>query len=163
LNVPAVIRIGGNLEEQAIAILERANGSFPAPVEAYGRNDPPDKCVEQLDALVSSYIPAADIPVRALPAVDEPYTFQTVTGGTITYDHAICRTCETKACVTHCVPQILALDNGVPVLNISPDEAKRGGCIECLACEVECHFLGARGGRIFLPIEGLDEYREAHP
>jgi succinyl-CoA synthetase beta subunit len=166
LNVPAVIRVGGNLEEDAIAILERANGAFPAPVEAYGRNDPPDACVARLEALVDSYIPAADIPVRSRTRESfnpvEPYTFDTVTGGTITYDHALCRDCESKACVTHCVPQILSLQDGVPVLNITRDEAKRGGCVECLACEVECHFLGNRGGRIFLPIPGLDEYREQH-
>ncbi|MEO8397800.1 MAG: ATP-grasp domain-containing protein, partial [Chloroflexota bacterium] len=41
LNVPAVIRVGGNLEAEAVAILERANGAFPAPVEAYGRNATP--------------------------------------------------------------------------------------------------------------------------
>ncbi len=162
LNVPAVIRVGGNLEEQAIAILERANGSFPAPVAAYGRNDPPDQCVQRLDILISDYIPADTIPIREPFSPAEPYSFETVTGGTITYDHAVCRDCASKACVTHCVPQILSLDNGVPVLNISRDEAKRGGCSECLACEVECYFLGNRGGRIFLPIAGLDQYREAH-
>lgn len=162
LNVPAVIRVGGNLEEQAIAILERANGAFPAPVEAYGRNDTPDSCVERLDALVQVYIPAADIPVREAFVPAEPYRFETVTGGTITYDHAMCRDCESKACVTHCVPQILSVVDDVPVLNITREEAKRGGCVECLACEVECYFLGNRGGRIFLPIAGLDEYREAH-
>jgi ferredoxin len=45
------------------------------------------------------------------------------------------------------------------VLNISLEDAKRGKCIECLACEVECYFHGNRGGRIQLPIEGLVEYR----
>lgn len=162
LNVPAVIRVGGNTEDQAIAILERANGSFPAPVEAYGSKDSPETCVERLEALVDSYIPTADIPTRPPFNPAEPYTFETVTGGTITYDHAACRDCASKACVETCVPQILSLENGVPVLNISHDEAKRGGCIECLACEVECHFLGNRGGRIFLPIPGLDDYRNAH-
>jgi succinyl-CoA synthetase beta subunit len=162
LNVPAVIRVGGNAEEQAIAILERANGAFPAPVEAYGRDDPPDACVERLEALVDANIPGRDIPVRAPFEPAEPYTFETVTGGTITYDHARCRECESKVCVQTCVPQILSVEDGVPVLNIGYDEAKRGGCVECLACEVECYFLGNRGGRIFLPIEGLDEYRNRH-
>lgn len=162
LNVPAVIRIGGNAEEQAIAILQRASDAhaFPAPVEAYGRDDSEAFCVERLQTLVDAYIPAADVPVREPFEPAEPYTFETITGGTITYDHALCRDCASKACVQTCVPQILSLVDDVPVLNISYDEAKRGGCIECLACEVECHFLGNRGGRIFLPIEGLDDYRE---
>jgi succinyl-CoA synthetase beta subunit len=156
LNVPAVIRVGGNAEEQAIAILERANGAFPAPVEAYGRDDSPDACVERLETLVESYVPLDSVPPRELFTPAEPYSFETVTGGTVTYDHARCRDCASKICIETCVPKILSLDGDVPVLNIGHDDAKRGGCIECLACEVECHFLGNRGGRISLPIQGLD-------
>lgn len=162
LNVPAVIRIGGNGEEQAVEILERANGAFPAPVEAYGRDDSPDACADRLAALVEGYTPAENVPPRTAPQAQEPYSFETVTGGTITYDHALCRDCESKACVNTCVPQILSLEGDVPVLNITRDEAKRGGCIECLACEVECHFLGNRGGFIRLPIAGLDEEHGDH-
>lgn len=156
LNIPAVIRVGGNAEEQAITILERANGAFPAPVEAYGRDDSPDACVERLAALIESYIPLDTIPAQEPFEPIEPYSFETITGGTITYDYARCRDCTTKICIETCVPKILSLEGDVPVLNISREEAKRGGCIECLACEVECHFLGNRGGRITLPIQGLD-------
>ncbi|MBK8023709.1 MAG: acetate--CoA ligase family protein [Chloroflexi bacterium] len=156
LNVPAVIRIGGNSEEQAIAILHRANGAFPTPVEAYGRDDTPDTCAERLRALIGRSQPAAAPPQRIIPPAREPYTFETVTGGTITYDHALCRDCESKACVQTCVPQILSVVDGVPVLNISREDARKGGCIECLACEVECHFLGNQGGFIRLPIPGLE-------
>lgn len=155
LNVPAVIRIGGNGEEQAMDILHRANGSFSAPVEAYGRDDTPEFCAGRLADLVATYTPEVTSP-RAIPPAAEPYTFETVTHGTITYDHAVCRDCATKACVESCVPKILSLENGVPVLNISREEAKRGGCIECLACEVECHFRGSGGGYIRLPIPGLE-------
>lgn len=152
LNVPAVIRIGGNGDEQAIAILQRANGTFPAPVEAYGRDDPPDQCVERLRALIKDYAPVPDPAPHSTPPPAEPYQFETLTGGTVTYDHTVCRTCESKACVQSCDPKILSLEGGVPVLNISHDKAKRGGCTECLACEVECYFLGSRGGRIVLPL-----------
>lgn len=156
LNVPAVIRLGGNAEEQAITILQRANGAFPAPVEAYGRDDPPDRCVERLSSLIKDYVPAPNISPRPLPEPVDPYQFETITGGTVTLDHAACRDCESKACIHSCEPKILSLEGSVPVLNITRDEAKRGGCIECLACEVECYFLGNRGGRIVLPIPTLD-------
>jgi succinyl-CoA synthetase beta subunit len=156
LNVPAVIRIGGNGEEQAIQILEEANGEFPAPVLAYGRNASPDFCTEQLKALVENYIPVRDIPVRKHAEACEPYIFETVTGGTVTLDHAICRDCESKICITACAPQILSLENDVPVLNISQDAAKKGGCTECLGCEVTCYFHGRAGGHVHLPIKGLD-------
>ncbi|MFO7322460.1 MAG: ATP-grasp domain-containing protein [Chloroflexota bacterium] len=157
LNVPAVIRVGGNGEEQAIEILERANGAFPGPVEAYGRDDSPEFCVERLVKLVENYTPAETVTPREAPPMAEPYTFETISGGTVAYDHALCAHCETKACIKACVPQILSLDGEVPVLNITREEAKRGGCIECLACEVECYFQGNKGGYITLPVPGLDE------
>jgi hypothetical protein len=61
------------------------------------------------------------------------------------------------------VPKILSLnERGLPELNIPAEEAKKGRCTECLACEVECLFHGAGGGQVHLPIPGLDQYRLAH-
>lgn len=161
LNVPAVLRVGGNGEEQAIDILHRANSVLAAPVEAYGRDDTPDFCVQRLRERVDSFVPVAAVPVRDAPTPQEPYTFATVTGGTVMLDHAACRDCESKACISTCAPGILSLDGDVPVLNISRDDAARGGCTECLACEVECYFLGNRGGRVILPVEGLEAYGDS--
>jgi succinyl-CoA synthetase beta subunit len=159
LSVPAVIRLGGNMEEKAIEILERAAPEIPAPLEAYGKGDTADFCAERLDALIKEG-EVKDLPVpEPRPEPKEPYTFESPTG-TVTYDHAICDTCESKACVKACVRQILKLEDGRPVLNISREDAQGGRCIECLACEVECHFEGAGGGHVDLPIPGLDELRE---
>jgi len=161
LAVPAVVRLGGNAEDKAVEILERVNGYVPAPVEGYKKDDTPDFCAQRLRVLVESYIPPAERPEgRKRPVAKRPYTFETVTGGTVTYDHAVCATCETKACVEECVPQILTLnEEGCPVLNITPEEAKKGRCIECLACDVTCYFRGAGGGYVELPTPGLEEYR----
>jgi succinyl-CoA synthetase beta subunit len=156
LNVPAVIRLGGNAEERAMDIIGRLAPELPAPIEAYGKADPPDLCAERLQTLIDGFTPLdGPLPSRLPPCeAAEPYRFETVTGGTITYDHAVCRDCASKACIQTCVPQILSLDpvSGGPVLNISAAEAKRGKCIECLACEIECYFHGNRGGRIELPL-----------
>ncbi len=160
LTVPAVIRLGGNEEEQAMAILQRAQPEFRVPVEAYGKDDSPDFCAARLRDLIAAgdAAPGATSDyARRDP--QEPYRFETITGGTVTLDHARCRDCENKACITSCVPQILSLDGDVPVLNITREAAKRGGCIECLACEVECYFEGNKGGYVDLPIAGLDAYR----
>ena len=146
LTVPAVIRIGGNAEEQAIKILHRANGTFSATVEAYGRDTSPEFCVERLQALIEATETDDNAtPIRDGWEVEQPYRFETVTKGTVTLDHARCMACESKICIESCVPQILSLADDVPVLNISHEEAKRGGCTECLACEVECYFLGNKG------------------
>ncbi len=160
LTVPAVIRLGGNAEERAIAILQRAQGEIPAPVEAYGKDDSPDFCAARLDELIRSYQPPPEAP-RPLqrPSPQKPYRFGTVTGGTVILDHAACSQCESKICIETCVARILRLENGVPVLNITAEEAQAGRCIECLACEIECFFEGNRGGQVLLPIEGLDAFR----
>lgn len=158
LGVPAVIRLGGNAEDQAVAILERARSEFAAPLEAYGKDDSPDFCAARLRDLIASHTPQpVDAPDR--PAPQEPYTFETVTGGTITLDHARCRECANKVCIERCQPQILALQDDVPVLAITREEAQRGGCVECLACEVDCYFEGNGGGVVHLPIDGLADYR----
>ena len=144
--------------ERAIAILERAQPEIPAPVEGYGKDDAPDFCAERLQSLLDQYKPPAEPPAGlTYPEAEKPYTFETVTGGTVTLDHAACLECETKVCIETCVPKILHLADDVPVLNITPEKAKKGGCIECLACEVECYFKGNKGGYIHLPINGLDE------
>jgi len=159
VDIPIVIRLGGNAEDQAVEILERLNGLIPAPVEGYRKDDSADFCAERLAALVESG-EVRDVPPPApRREPQEPYRFQTVTGGTVTFDHAVCRKCKSQVCVTDCVRQILRLEGGVPVLNITPEEARQGRCIECLACEVECRFRGAGGGYVDLPIPGLDEYR----
>jgi succinyl-CoA synthetase beta subunit len=161
IDVPVVIRLGGNSEDKAVEILEWLNGWLPAPVEGYRKDDAPDYCAQRLDALVKE---GKRIAPRQRPAPErsgEPslYQFETVTGGTITYDHSVCAICESKICSQECARQILSLnDKGLPELNISREEAKKGRCVECLACEVDCHFKGAGGGQIELPIPGLDEY-----
>jgi succinyl-CoA synthetase beta subunit len=161
LDIPAVIRLGGNQEDKAVEILEWLNGWVPAPVEGRKKDDPPDECADRLRTLIQENKLAEPRSRPAPQRVGEPrlYRFQTVTGGTITYDHSICAACPTKICVAECNPKILSLnDEGLPVLNITAEEAKKGRCNECLACEVDCTFKGAGGGSIVLPIPGLDEY-----
>ncbi len=158
LSIPTVIRLGGNMEDLAIEILENYTNDLPAPVEGYKKDDPPDYCAERMQKLIAEYQPAEEKPQpRPKPKAEKPYTFKTITGS-ITYDHTKCLECESKICVEKCVPQILKLENDVPVLAITEEEAAKGKCTECLACEVECEMHGAGGGYVDLPITGLDEY-----
>jgi succinyl-CoA synthetase beta subunit len=162
IDVPVVIRLGGNSEDKAVEILGWLNGWIPAPVEGYKKDDSPDFCAGRLHALIQEGTLVEPRPRPEPKRVGEPrfYQFETVTGGTITYDHSICAACESKICVKECARQILSLnDQGLPVLNISKEEAQKGRCVECLACEVDCFFKGAGGGKITLPIPGLDQYR----
>jgi succinyl-CoA synthetase beta subunit len=164
IDVPVVIRLGGNSEDKAVEILEWLNGWVPAPVEGYRKDDPPDFCAGRLDALITAGA-VGEVQERSrAEGVGEPrlYQFETVTGGTITYDHSICATCGSKVCVQECARQILSLNaEGLPELNITKEEAQKGRCVECLACEVDCLFQGAGGGGIHLPIPGLAEIQVA--
>ncbi|MER3427526.1 MAG: succinyl-CoA synthetase subunit beta [Pyrinomonas sp.] len=160
IRVPAVLRLGGNGEELAAKIMARFARSARAPVETYRKEQSAEFCAQRLRALIEedrSAPVSAEGPTFEVPPPSRPYRFRTRTGW-ITYDHAACAKCETKACVIECVPQILKLVDGLPVLAISEEEAARGRCIECLACEVECWMQGAGGGRVELPIPGLDEF-----
>ncbi len=160
IDVPVVIRLGGNSEDKAVEILEWLNGWIPAPVEGYKKDDSPDFCAERLDALIKEGKRIEPEPRPEPQRIGEPrlYQFQTVTGGTVTLDHSVCAACESKICIQECARQILTLnEEGLPVLNISKEEAAKGRCVECLACEVDCFFRGAGGGRIELPIPGLDD------
>jgi succinyl-CoA synthetase beta subunit len=160
LQVPAVIRLGGNAEERAIEILERAQASIPATIEGYGKDDSPEFCAERLDTLIKSGdVTDAKNATFTHAQAATPYSFQTVTGGVVTFDHSLCSGCETKVCIDTCVPGILKVEENVPVLAISNDEASKGKCSECLACEIECWFDGNRGGQIELPITGFDDYK----
>jgi succinyl-CoA synthetase beta subunit len=161
LPVPAVIRLGGNAEELAIDILERSKPDIPAPVEAYGKDDSPAFCADRLDHLIQSQQrTSTPLEKSSKSKVVEPYKFGTVTGGLVTFDHALCRDCESKVCIDQCVPEILELKDDVPILSITMEEAKKGGCIECLACEIECLYGGNLGAFIDLPIPGLDGYTQ---
>jgi succinyl-CoA synthetase beta subunit len=158
LTVPAVIRLGGNAEERAIGILQRAQSEIPAPVEGYGKDDSPEFCAERLHTLVQEFKPPTKPPKgMTRPKPEKPYSFDTVTGGKVILDHAACVGCESKVCIETCMPGILSLEEGIPVLNITEEEAKKGRCSECLACEIECFFQGNRGGQVVLPIPGLTE------
>ena len=158
LNIPCVERLGGNQEERAIQILTEYTKDLPAPVEAYGKDTPARACAARLRELVDGYDYAKKVKRPAPPSHDSSYSFATVTGGTVSFDYARCEGCESKVCVADCVPQILKLEGGRPVLNVKPEEAKKGKCSECLACEVECRARGNGGGRITLPIPGLDDF-----
>jgi len=163
LTVPAVIRLGGNAEEQAIALLERIAERLSAPLEAYGKDDSPEFCAGRLDELIRSHTPVKAQEKYAPTPPAEPYQFKTVTGGSVTYDYAACRECENQVCIQACAPQILELAEGLPRLKITIEAASKGGCTECLACQVDCLLDGAGGGYVHLPIPGLDEHDGGEP
>ena len=157
LSIPAVIRLGGNQEDRAVKILTEYTKDLPAPVEGYKKNDSADYCAERMKSLIESFDQNSVEAKSFKPPVQEkPYSFKTLTGE-IFYDHALCADCADSPCIASCGPEILKLENDLPVLAISEEDAARGKCTECLACEQECHFHGNKGAYISLPIAGLGD------
>lgn len=159
LKIPAVIRLGGNSEDKAVEILETFTTDLPARVKGFKKDDSVEYCAEQFDELVKQHQNGQQIKTDFHPPVaKKPYIFETVTGS-VRFDHAICAECDAKICINNCVQNILQLEDGVPALKIPKEEAKKGRCSECLACEVDCAYYGSGGGYVHLPVEGLDDYR----
>ena len=162
LSIPAVIRLGGNQEDLAVKILTKYTKDLPAPVEGYKKDDSADFCAERLQILIDSYkeVNKAD-QIQKNPVYKESYSFKTLTGSVI-FDFSKCESCASKACIEACDPGILKIEENHPVLGISEEEAKKGKCTECLACELACEFEGNKGLYINLPIPGLEEYRKKY-
>jgi len=156
ISIPVVIRLGGNQEDKAVEILTKYTADLPAPVEGYKKDDSADFCADRMKALVNSFDYSTEQEASFIPPkADKPYSFKTLTGE-ISYDHALCKDCDEKPCIESCGPEILKLEDDLPVLAISYDDAAKGKCTECLACEQECYFHGNKGAQISLPIAGLE-------
>lgn len=161
IEIPAVLRLGGNFEEKAIEILHTYLKDIPGKVEGYGRDDTPEFCAERMKELISEnqFFSHKVRPIQEREIKDSAYSFKTVTGE-IRIDHEKCGQCVTKGCVEACSPGILKIENEKPVLSISREEAEKGKCTECLACEIFCTYHEQDAIVIRLPIPGLKEYRE---
>jgi succinyl-CoA synthetase beta subunit len=160
LEIPGVIRLGGNYEEKAIEILATYLKDIPAEVEGYGRDDSPEFCARRMKELIdkNGSIPHEIRPICDPEVPEGAYVFDTFTGK-IAIDHSKCVLCTSKGCVDACAPGILKLLDDKPVLAVTEEDAKKGKCTECLACEIFCQFHEQNAIDIHLPIPGLKEYR----
>ncbi len=161
IDIPAVIRLGGNFEEKACEILHAYLRDKGHRVEGYGRDDAPETCAARLDELINqSGGVAHEVRPMSEPQIPEgAYVFQTMTGR-LAVDHTRCADCRTRGCIEACAAKVLKLEAERPVLAISAEEALKGKCTECLACEIYCKHHERDAILIDLPIPGLKEYRD---
>lgn len=159
-DIPVVFRLGGNGEERAIRILEDYTKDLRSSVRCYGKDTSVSECAAEMNRLIENNSinqKSAPKSISSKKRIVSDYSFKTVTDGTVGFNYNLCISCTSKVCISECQGGILEENNGVPVLNISKEEASKGKCTECLACEVECFAHGDGGGRIDLPIPGLDK------
>ncbi len=88
--------------------------------------------------------------------------FKVRSGGTITITLERCAGCATQACWKVCDiqggPLVWDAERAVPALRWSAAEIERGGCVECLGCELDCTVFGHQAVKIELPLARLEEY-----
>lgn len=159
LEIPAVIRLGGNFEEKAIEILGAHLKDIPATVEGYGRDDSPEFCAQRLEDLTEKCKSVHEVRPIKLPEIPKDRYFFETLSGRVYIDHQKCPECQTKGCIEACSPGILKIEEGKAVLSVPLVDAKKGKCTECLACEIYCKFHEQDAIFIHLPIPGLADYR----
>ena len=157
LDIPAVIRLGGNTEDRAVDILRRMSELLRAPVEGYRKTDAPAVIAERFAELVADAGGAKWKPraPRVPKFVTDPSaTKLPVKSGRVWIDAAkwseIRRTIE-----THSGGLIVDRD-GAPALALASEEFATKDS-ELLACDVECRLARVDGFYLELDIPGLDE------
>src|SRR5512137_2943663 len=82
--------------------------------------------------------------------------------GSVSIDLTQCAGCETRACIAVCTsqggPLVLDAERGIPMLRWTLDEVERGGCVECLGCELDCALRGRGAVTIRLPMPRFEDY-----
>jgi succinyl-CoA synthetase beta subunit len=162
LDIPAVIRLGGNSEDRAVEILESACATLPATVLGFKKDDPPARCAERFAELVEANAARAWSPrERAVPAfVNSPDAmfFEVGTGkawtGFVWIDLKNCDARVTAGVVERS-GGVLRDDAGKPALAITAEEALKMDS-EMIACEIECARAGDPVVFVDLPIPGVD-------
>jgi succinyl-CoA synthetase beta subunit len=157
LDIPAVIRLGGNTEDRAVEILRRISELLQAPVEGYRKTDTPAFIATRFAELVASgegkkWKPRTP---RVPKFVSDPSAIKlAVKNGRVWIDTA--RWPEIRAAVeTHSGGLIIDRE-GAPVAAL-PSEEFATKDSELLACDVECRLAGIEGFYLELEIPGLDE------
>ena len=157
LDIPAVIRLGGNTEDRAVDILRRMSKLLRAPVEGYRKTDSPAMIAERFAKLVAGaggtkWKPRAP---RIPKFVEDPAAIiLPVKGGRVWIDSG--KWPAIRAAVeTHSRGLIVDRDDK-PAAALGTEEFATKDS-ELLACDVECRLAEVEGFYLELDIPGLDE------
>jgi len=157
LNIPAVIRLGGNTEDRAVDILKRMARLLGASIEGYRKTDAPAVIATRFAELVAAGKGTKWKP--RIPRTPEfiknpPATMMQVKGGRVWIDRSKWPQIR-RAIETHSGGLIVdRADAPTPSL---PNEEFATKDSELLACDVECRLAGVEGFYLELDIPGLDD------
>jgi hypothetical protein len=156
LDIPAVIRLGGNTEDRAVDILRRTSGLLRAPVEGYRKTDAPAMIARRLAELVAGaggtkWKPHAP---RVPKFVKDPSaTMLPVKNGRVWIDNT--KWSEIRGAVETQSGGLIVDRADRPAISLASEEFANKDS-ELLACDVECRLAGVEGFYLELDIPGLD-------
>jgi len=157
LNIPAVIRLGGNTEDRAVDILARMSKLLGAAIEGYRKTDTPAMIAGRFAELVAEaggtkWTPRAS---RAPKFVnDSSATKLPVKSGRVWIDTG--QWPQIRSAVEEHSGGLIVDRAGAPAPSL-PSEVFATKDSELLACDVECRLAGVEGFYLELDIPGLDE------
>jgi succinyl-CoA synthetase beta subunit len=157
LDIPAVIRLGGNTEDRAVDILQRLSKLLRAPIEGYCKTDTPAFIAARFAELVASagrtkWKPRA--PRVPKVARDPSATMLAVKNGRVWIDTA--QWPQIHPVVEEYSVGLIVDRGGAPTPSLPTEEFATKDS-ELLACDVECRLIGIEGFYLELDIPGLDE------
>src|SRR5437588_5484269 len=157
LDIPTVIRLGGNTEDRAVDILHRMSKLLRAPVEGYRKSDTPAKIAARFAELVAGAKGAKWKP-RA-PRVpkftkDSSATMFPVKNGRVWIDTKQWPQIR-PAVETHSGGLIVDRNRAPGASLPSEDFATKDSAL--LACDVECRLAGIEGFELEFDVAGLKE------
>src|SRR6516164_385443 len=157
LDIPAVIRLGGNTEDRAVDILHRMSKLLRAPLEGYRKTDTPAFIATRFAELVAS---AGDTkwkprPTRQPEFVTAPSaTTFPVKNGRVWIDNP--KWPQIRTAVESHSGGLVVDREGKPAIGL-PSEEFANKDSELVACEIECRLAEIEGFYLQLDVPGLDE------
>jgi succinyl-CoA synthetase beta subunit len=162
LDIPAVIRLGGNTEDRAVDILHRISKLLRAPVEGYRKTDTPAFIATRFAELVGNAETKWKPRTSRAPKFieDSSATSFPVKSGRVWIDTT--RWPQIRSAIETHSGGLIVDRKGAPVPSL-PDEEFATKDSELLACDVECRLAGIEAFYLELDIPGLNELiRGAH-
>jgi succinyl-CoA synthetase beta subunit len=157
LDIPAVIRLGGNTEDRAVDILRRMSGLLRAPIEGYRKTDTPATIAARFAELVANAGGTKWKPrVQRMPDFVRSSSAKAfpVKGGRVWIDTA--RWPEIRGFVETQSGGLIVDRGNAPFVTVAADEFATKDS-EMLACSVESRLNGIEGFYLELEVPGLDD------
>ncbi len=160
IDIPIVVRLGGNAEDRAVGIMHAARSYLSTPIEGYRKTDTPAFVAERFGTLVEASggklwqprEPRRPGYVGTGGAASFP-----IDGGRLWIDTEAWK--KNAGAIVAQSSGLLRDNAGEPALAVSLDElAKKDS--ELIACEVECRGMGIEGVFLELDIPGLGTARK---